>query len=57
MALPRKRRFLEYHDLEVKRTEEEKVIKEYGQQPLDNRPDIALETAERRKGLMREWRE
>jgi hypothetical protein len=57
MAPPRRRRFLGCHDLEAKRTEEEKVIEEYGQQPLDDCPDIALETAERREGLMREWRE
>jgi len=54
MAPPRSWRFLECHDLEAKRTEEEKVIEEYGQQPLDDRPNIALE---QRKGLMREWRE
>jgi hypothetical protein len=54
MAPLRRRRFLEYDDLEVKRTEEEKVIKEYGQQPLDDCPDIVPETAERREGLMRE---
>jgi len=57
MAPPRRWRFFECHDLEARRTEEEKVIEEYGQQPLDDRPDIALETAERREGLMREWRE
>jgi hypothetical protein len=43
----RRRRFLECDDLEAKRAEEENVIKEYGQQPLDECPDIAPETAER----------
>ena len=57
MAPLRRRRFLECDDLEAKRAEEENVIKEYGQQPLDDCPDIAPETAERREGLMREWRE
>ena len=57
MAPLRRRRFLECDDLEVKRAEEENVIKEYGQQPLDDCPDIAPETAERREGLMKEWRE
>jgi hypothetical protein len=57
MAPRRRRRFLECDDLEAKRAEEENVIKEYGQQPLDDCPDIAPETAERREGLMREWRE
>jgi hypothetical protein len=57
MAPLRRRRFLECDDLEAKRVEEENVIKEYCQQPLDDSPDIALETAERCKGLMREWRE
>jgi hypothetical protein len=57
MAALRRWRFFECHDLEAKRTEEEKVIEEYGQQPLDDRLDIALETAERREGPMREWRE
>jgi hypothetical protein len=57
MAPSRRRRFLERGDLEAKRAEEEKVIAEYGQQPLDDRPDIAPEPAERREGLMREWRE
>ena len=49
MAPLRRRRFLEYYDLEAKRAEEENVIKEYGQQPLDDCPDIAPETAERRE--------
>jgi hypothetical protein len=57
MAPRRRRRFLECDDLEAKRAEEENVIKEYGQQPLDDYPDIAPEIAERREGLMREWRE
>jgi hypothetical protein len=57
MAPSRRRRFLERGDLEAKRAEEEKVIAEYGQQPLDDRPDIAPEPAEWREGLMREWRE
>ena len=58
-AMPprRRRRFLEGDDLEAKRVEEENVIKEYGQQPLDDCRDIAPETAERREGLMKEWRE
>ena len=46
MAPLRRRRFLECGDLEAKRAEEENVIKEYGQQPLDDCPDIAPETAE-----------
>ena len=54
MAPSRRRRFLERGDLEVKRAEEEKVMAEYGQQPLDDRSGIALETAERREGRMRE---
>jgi hypothetical protein len=57
MAPSRRRRFLERSNLEAKRAEEEKVIAECGQQPLDNRPDIAPETAVRREGLMREWRD
>jgi hypothetical protein len=57
MAPLRRQRFLECDDLEAKRAEEENVIKEYGQQPLDDRPDIAPEAAERREGLMRERRE
>jgi hypothetical protein len=57
MAPLRRRRFLKYDDLKAKRVEEENVIKKYGQQPLDDYPDIIPETAERRKGLMREWRE
>jgi hypothetical protein len=57
MAPLRRQRFLECDDLEAKRGEEENVIKEYGQQPLDDRPDTAPETAERREGLMRERRE
>jgi hypothetical protein len=48
----RRRRFLECDDLEAKRAEEENVIKEYGQHPLDDCSDIAPETAERREGLM-----
>ena len=57
MAPSRRRRFLEGGDLEAKRVEEQKVIKEYGQQPLDDCPDIAPATAERRQGLIKEWRE
>ena len=57
MAPSRRRRFLECDDIEAKRAEEEKVIEGYGQQPLDDCPDIAPETAERREGLMREWKE
>jgi hypothetical protein len=57
MAPLRRRRFLECDDLEAKRAEEENVIKEYSQQPLDDCPDIAPETAARREGLMREWGE
>ena len=57
MAPLRRRRFLECDDLEAKRADEENVIKEYGQQPLDDCPDIAPETAARREGLMREWGE
>jgi hypothetical protein len=53
----RRRRFLECDDLEAKRAEEENAIKEYGQQPLGDCPDIVPETAERREGLMTEWRE
>jgi len=49
MAPLRRQRFLECDDLEAKRAEEENVIKEYGQQPLDDCPDIAPETAERRE--------
>ena len=56
MAPLRRRRFLECDDLEAKRADEENVIKEYGQQPLDDCPDIAPETAEPREGSMREWR-
>jgi hypothetical protein len=54
MAPLRRRRFLKCDNLEAKRVKEENVIKEYGQQPLDDCPDIILETAERREGLMRE---
>ena len=54
MAPPRRRRFLECDDLEAKRAEEENVIKEYGQQPLDDCLDITPETVERCEGLMRE---
>jgi hypothetical protein len=50
----RRRRFLECDDLETKRAEEENVIKKYGQQPLDDCPDITSETAERREGLIKE---
>jgi hypothetical protein len=50
----RRRRFLERGDLREKKTEEEEIIARYGRQPLDNRPDIALLTAERREGLIRE---
>jgi hypothetical protein len=57
MALLTRRRFLNRGNLEAKRVEEEKIIAEYGQQPLDNRPDIVPVTAERREALMREWRE
>jgi hypothetical protein len=35
--------------LEAKRAEEERVIKGYGLYPMDNRPDITLNTVERRK--------
>ena len=52
-----RRRFLEGGDLEAKRVEEERVVAKYGQLPLDDRPDIAAATAERREGLMREWTE
>jgi hypothetical protein len=52
---PRRRwRLLECDDLEAKRAEEENVIKEYSQQLLDDCPDIALKTTERREGLMKE---
>jgi hypothetical protein len=44
-------------DLAAKRAEDEKVIEKYGQQPLDDRPDIAATTAERRERMMEEWRE
>jgi hypothetical protein len=54
MAPLRRRRFLECDDREAKRAEEENVIKEYGQQPLNDCPDITSETAERREGLIRE---
>jgi hypothetical protein len=57
IAPSRRRRFLERGDLEAKRVEEEEIIVKYGQQPLDDRPDIAPVTAERREALMREWRE
>jgi hypothetical protein len=57
MPLSKRRIFLERGDLAAKRAEELEGIVEYGQQPLDNRPDIAPLTAERREGLMREWRE
>jgi hypothetical protein len=57
MGPSRRRRFLERGDLREKKAEEEEVITRYGRQLLDDRPDIAPLTAERRKGLMREWRE
>jgi hypothetical protein len=44
-------------DLRKKKAEEEEVIAQYGRQPLDDRPDIAPLTVERREGLIREWRE
>jgi hypothetical protein len=55
MAPAPRRRFLEGGDLEAKRVEEEKVVAEYGQLPLDDRPDLAPATTERREGLMSEW--
>jgi hypothetical protein len=54
MPPSRRRRFLERGDLEEKREEETKVIAQYGLQPLDDRPDLAPLTAERREALMRE---
>ena len=57
MAPSKRRRSLESGDLEAKRAEEEKVITEYSPQPLDDRPEIAGATAERREGLIKEWRE
>jgi hypothetical protein len=55
MPPSRRRRFLERGDLEEKREEDKKVIARYGLQPLDDRPDLAPSTAERREALMREW--
>lgn len=57
MAPQRRWRFLDCDDLEAKRAEEEKVIGEYGLQPLDDSPGIADATAERREALMEDWKE
>ncbi|KAI9658227.1 MAG: hypothetical protein M1821_002359 [Bathelium mastoideum] len=56
MAPPRRRRFLDQcDDLEAKRAEEAKVIDQYSQLPLDDSPELAEATAERRAALMNEW--
>jgi hypothetical protein len=55
MPPSRRRRFLKRGDLVEKREEDKKVIARYGLQPLDDRPDLAPSTAERREALMREW--
>lgn len=57
MPPAKRRRFLESGDLEAKRAEEERVIEEYSLHSIDDSPDIALDTAERREALMVEWKE
>jgi len=58
MPPPRKGRFLRPgDDLEAKRAREEKSIEECAQLDLDDSPNIAESTEERRKALMMEWKE
>jgi hypothetical protein len=57
MPPSKRQRFLERGDLAAKKAEEQQVIAGYSQQPLDDCPDIAPLTAERREGYMREWKE
>jgi hypothetical protein len=57
IALPRKRRFLREDNLKAKKAREEKVIKEYGQKPLNNSLNIAETTKQCRERLIIEWTE
>jgi hypothetical protein len=57
IAPPRKQRFFREDNLEAKKARKEKVIKEYGQKPLNDSPNITETTEQCCERLMIEWTE
>jgi hypothetical protein len=59
MPPPKRHRFLDLEpdDLEALREEALEAIDYYDEHPLDDTPDVALSTFERREAHMREWNE